>query len=76
VQRVVKSSEDWTIIIRHGEYMSVYSNLSACHVSEGQQVKMRQSIGKIKEDIDGHCSELMFWIFSKNDAENPEAWLR
>ena len=56
--------------------MSVYSNLSACHVSEDQQVKMRQSIGKIKEDIDGHCSELMFWIFSKNDAENPEAWLR
>ena len=75
VLRVAKSSEDWTVIIRHGEYMSVYSNLSACHVSEGQKVKMRQSVGKIKEDIEGHCSELMFWIFGKNDAENPEAWL-
>lgn len=76
VQRVVKSSEDWTVIITHGEYMSVYSNLSACHVAEGQKVKMRQSIGKIKADIDGHSTELMFWIFGKSDAENPEVWLR
>lgn len=76
VQRVVKSSEDWTVIVTHGEYMSVYSNLSVCHVSEGQKIKMRQSIGKIKEDIDGHSTELMFWIFGKNEAENPELWLK
>ncbi len=75
VQRVAKSSEDWTVIVRHGEYMSVYSNLSSCHVNEGDKVKMHQSIGKIKEDIDGHRVELMFWIFGKNEAENPEAWL-
>jgi len=76
VQRVVKSSEDYTVIVCHGEYMSVYSNLSVCHVKEGDKLKMRQSIGKIKEDIDGHCVELMFWIFSKNEAENPEVWLK
>ncbi len=76
VQRVAKSSEDWTIIISHGDYMSVYSNLSACHVTEGQKVKMRQSIGKVKSDIDGKRAELMFWIFGKTDAENPELWLK
>lgn len=76
VQRVVKSSEDWTVIVCHGEYMSVYSNLSVCHVKEGEKLKMRQSIGRIKEDVDGHCVELMFWIFGKNEAENPEAWLK
>lgn len=75
VQRVVKSSEDYTVIVCHGEYMSVYSNLSVCHVKEGDKLKMRQSIGKIKPDIDGHCVELMFWIFGKNEAENPELWL-
>lgn len=75
VQRVVKSSEDYTVIVCHGEYLSVYSNLSVCHVKEGDKLKMRQSIGKIKEDIEGHCVELMFWIFGKNEAENPELWL-
>jgi len=76
VQRVVKSSEDYTVIVCHGEYMSVYSNLSVCHVKEGDKLKMRQSIGKIKQDIDGHCVELMFWIYGKNEAENPELWLK
>ena len=76
VQRVAKSSEDFTVIISHGEYMSVYSNLSACHVSEGQKVKMRQSIGKVKSDIDGRRAELMFWIYGKSEAENPELWLK
>lgn len=76
VVRTERSSEDWTVIISHGEYMSVYSNLSSCHVKEGQKVKMRQSIGRVKDDVDGHRAELMFWIYGKNEAENPEAWLK
>lgn len=76
VVRTERSSEDWTVIISHGEYMSVYSNLSACHVKEGQKVKMRQSIGRVKDDVDGHRAELMFWIYGKSEAENPEAWLK
>ena len=76
VIRVNKSSEDYTIIVSHGEYMSVYSNLSAVHVKEGQKVKMRQSLGKLKDVVDGHRSELMFWIFGKSEAENPELWLK
>lgn len=76
VQRVAKSSEDYTIIITHGSYMSVYSNLSACYVSEGEKVKMRQSIGVVKSDVSGHRAELMFWIYGKSDAENPELWLK
>lgn len=76
VSKVVRTSEDWTVIINHGDYMSVYSGLSVCHVKEGQKVKMRQSIGVIKSDIDGKRAELMFWIYGKSDAENPELWLR
>lgn len=76
VSRVVRSSEDYTIIITHGEYMSVYSNLSAAHVKEGEKVKMRQSIGVVKADIDNRRAQLMFWIYGKNDAENPESWLK
>jgi len=76
VLRVSRSSDDYTIIISHGDYMSVYSNLSSANVREGQKVKGRQAIGRIKTDIDGRRGELMFWIYGKSDAENPEAWLR
>lgn len=76
VIRVARSSEDYTIIISHGEYMTVYSNLSAVHVKEGEKVKMRQSVGIVKPDLDGRRAQLMFWIYGKSDAENPEAWLK
>ncbi|MBQ0056920.1 MAG: peptidoglycan DD-metalloendopeptidase family protein [Bacteroidales bacterium] len=76
VKKVVRTSEDWTILINHGEYTSVYSGLSLCHVKEGDKVKMRQSIGVIKTDVDGKRAEMMFWIYGKNDAENPELWLK
>jgi len=76
VLRCSRSSDDYTVIISHGDYMSVYSNLSSVSVKEGTKVKMRQAIGKIKSDIDGKRGELMFWIYGKSDAENPEAWLK
>lgn len=76
VLRCSRSSDDYTVIISHGDYMSVYSNLSSVSVKEGQAVKTRQSIGKVKTDVDGKRGELMFWIYGKSDAENPESWLR
>lgn len=76
VLRCSRSSEDWTVIVSHGDYMSVYSNLSSVAVREGAKVKMRDVIGTVKADVDGRRAELMFWIYGKSDAENPEAWLR
>lgn len=76
VARVSRSSDDYTIIIKHGDYMSVYSNLSSVSVKEGQTVKTRQTIGKLKSDVDNRRGELMFWIYGKSDAENPQAWLK
>ncbi len=76
VLRCSRSSDDYTVIIKHGDYMSVYSNLSSVSVKEGQKVKIRQAIGKIKQDVNGRRGELMFWIYGKTDAENPELWLK
>ena len=76
VLRCSRSSDDYTVIIKHGDYMSVYSNLSSVSVKERQKVKIRQAIGKIKQDVNGRRGELMFWIYGKTDAENPELWLK
>lgn len=76
VLRVERSAEDVTVIISHGDYMTVYSNLATCQVKEKQKVKMNQTIGTVKADIDGKHGELMFWISGKNNFENPENWLK
>lgn len=76
VTRVSRTAEEYTVIVRHGDYMSVYSNLASVSVKEGQTVQIRQRLGQLKTDVSGRHSELLFWIYGKANAENPEAWLR
>ena len=62
-----------TVIIRHGNYLSVYSNLSEVFVKQGDKVKTKQSIGKIFTDEDK--SVLQFQIWKENVKLNPQDWL-
>ena len=39
-----------SVIVRHGNYLTVYSNLSQVYVKAGDSVATRQSIGKIYSD--------------------------
>ena len=65
-----------TVIIRHGNYLSVYSNLSEVFVKQGDKVKTKQTIGKIFTDReDGNKSVLQFQIWKENQKLNPQDWL-
>jgi septal ring factor EnvC (AmiA/AmiB activator) len=61
------------VIIRHGEYLTVYSNLGSVSVSKGSKVKAKQSIGTVGADDDGAVLHLEVW---KNKTKlNPSGWL-
>lgn len=62
------------IMIRHGEYLSVYSNLSGVTVSKGSTVKAKQTIGSITVGDDG-MTVLHFEIWKEKVPQNPEAWI-
>ncbi len=65
-----------TVIIRHGNYLSVYSNLSEVFVKQGDKVKTKQTIGKIFTDKDDeNKSVLQFQIWKENQKLNPQDWL-
>ncbi|MDH6356877.1 peptidoglycan DD-metalloendopeptidase family protein [Parabacteroides sp. PF5-9] len=65
-----------SVIIRHGNYLTVYSNLSQVYVKAGDQVKTRQSIGKIYTDTeDNNTTILHFQIWKERTKLNPEPWL-
>ena len=70
------TSEEWTIIIQHGQYRSVYMNLANVSVKVGQKVSTRQQLGTLKTEPDGKRSELRFWIYQNASAVNPERWLK
>jgi murein hydrolase activator len=64
-----------TVIIKHGDYLTVYAGLKEVFVRTGQKVSTNQEIGKVFSNSDG-VSELRFQIFKNNTPLDPQIWLR
>jgi septal ring factor EnvC (AmiA/AmiB activator) len=64
------------VIIRHGKYLTVYSNLREVTVKMGDKVTTKQTIGTVFTDAeDGNKSILKFQIWLENQKLNPEEWI-
>lgn len=64
------------VIIRHGEYISVYANLKEVYVKAGDKVKTKQDIGLIYTDQDeDDKTVLKFQIWKENVKLDPEKWI-
>ena len=63
------------IIIKHGEYLTVYSNLASASVSKGQKVNAGQSIGIADRDDSGNKSESHLEIWNGKTKLNPADWI-
>ena len=67
----------WTVIVQHGPYFTVYSNLSRPVVSRGQSLSSGQVIGSIYSEGLGALSPRMHLEIWKNSVKlNPEVWIR
>ncbi len=64
------------VIIRHGSYLTVYSNLSEVFVKAGQHVEGKEEIGSVYTDQnDDNKCVLKFQLWHENTKLDPEAWL-
>jgi septal ring factor EnvC (AmiA/AmiB activator) len=64
------------VIIRHGKYLSVYSNLSEVFVKDGQKVDIKEEIGSIFTDQDeDNKTILKFQLWRESTKLDPEDWL-
>ena len=70
VSAVLSYAGTVVVMLRHGAYISVYSNLSSASVSRGQHVSTRQVLGTVGPD---HI--LQFQLRKERAKLNPEAWL-
>ena len=65
-----------SVIIRHGNYLTVYSNLSQVYVKAGDKVSTKQAIGRIYSDPDnGNATILHFQLWKEKTKLNPAPWL-
>jgi septal ring factor EnvC (AmiA/AmiB activator) len=63
------------VIIRHGEFLTVYSNLDQVYVKIGEKVAMKQKIGRIFTNKSDSKTELHFEVWQSKTLLNPEEWL-
>jgi septal ring factor EnvC (AmiA/AmiB activator) len=63
------------VIIRHGEYLSVYSNISDVSVKIGDKVSVKQSIGTVLHNEDEGKSSLNLQIWKGQKTMDPADWL-
>ena len=77
VSRVfVVSGGNKAVIIRHGKYLTVYSNLVNVLVNAGDKVSVKQTIGTIGTDSDDQSKTVLkFQIWRESEKLNPEDWI-
>ncbi len=76
VSRVMSfASLNKVVIIRHGDYLTVYSNLAEVNVRDGQEVTAKQVIGRVFTNPEEQKGELHFEIWRGKVIQNPEDWL-
>ncbi|MDP4278015.1 MAG: peptidoglycan DD-metalloendopeptidase family protein [Bacteroidota bacterium] len=65
-----------SVIVRHGNYLSVYANLVSLTVKVGDKVRTGEPIGKIYVDADQNNQTILhFQLFKDTQRLNPELWL-
>ncbi len=63
------------VIIRHGDYFTVYSNLDMVSVKRGDRINTRQDIGRVHTDKAEGKTTLHFEVWQGKSLLNPELWL-
>lgn len=66
----------YAVIVQHGNYRTVYSNLSQLNVKQGDMVETKQTVGTIFTDPEqDQKTELYFQVYKDRDIQNPELWI-
>lgn len=65
----------YTVMVRHGRYISVYSGLRSVNVRKGQSVRTRDNLGAVAANADGNYV-LQFQLHNEGTRLNPEQWVR
>jgi septal ring factor EnvC (AmiA/AmiB activator) len=63
------------VIVRHGNYFSVYSNLETVFVSTGDKINVKETLGRIHTTNEGK-TVLHFEIWKGKSKQNPAYWIK
>lgn len=71
---VIKGSNP-SVLIRHGNFITLYTNLAKLYVKKGEKVEAKQAIGEVFTNQQTGKTQLQFGIFNNVKALNPKDWV-
>lgn len=71
VSKIYSTGKSYIVMVRHGRYISVYSDLASISVKAGQKVSINQTLGKL-----GPTYTMQFQLRNWTELLNPRAWLK
>jgi septal ring factor EnvC (AmiA/AmiB activator) len=71
----VPGTANYAILIKHGNFFTLYSNITKAIVNPGQKVKAKQSLGIIYKDPSDQSTKLQFQLWKSTSKMNPINWL-
>ncbi|MBU2938096.1 peptidoglycan DD-metalloendopeptidase family protein [Lacinutrix sp. C3R15] len=76
VYRIIASKNgNPSVLIRHGNYFTAYSNLGKIYVKKGDKVTTKQEIGEVFTNPSNGQTTLSFSVFNNSKTENPASWI-
>ena len=63
------------VMIRHGNYITVYKNMSKIYVKKGDKVTTKQEIGVVFTNRSNGETMLGFGVYKDSKTQNPASWL-
>jgi len=66
---------NYTVLIRHGEFLSVYQNLVKVRVKTGDKVLTKERLGEAYTDENDNVASMHFEVWQERNILNPEEWI-
>ena len=72
---IVLSPLNKAVMVQHGDFFTVYQNLSSVAVSKGDKVSIKQSLGRVRTNNETGKTIIKFLILQNTTYNNPQSWL-
>ena len=72
---IVSKNGSHAVLIQHGNFFSVYKNLSEIFIKKGDLIITKQALGKLSKNKSTGQTILNFSIFKDGSTENPSSWI-
>ena len=63
------------VLVQHGNYITIYKNLSKIFVNKGDKVNSKQEIGEVLTNNAYGGTVLQFGIYKNGKYLNPAHWI-